>query len=100
MLEATEANMTRFLAVAALAAGLVAANAPAHAQNYTVNSRTASPAEVQLLVSYGFQPGHWKLDGFGISPAQAVQKRPMGSDVATDGQGRACRYVLDVLLCD
>jgi hypothetical protein len=87
--------MTRFLAIAALAAGLVAANGPARAQNYTVNSHTASPAEVQLLVSYGFPPGQWRVDGIGISPAQAKQK----GSAAADG-GQVCRYVLDVLLCD
>ena len=52
------------------------------------------PAEARLLASYGVQPGNWKVDGYGISPA--VQQ----AAAATDPNGQHCRYVLDVLLCD
>ena len=65
------------------------------ASSYVVNGHPASPAEMQLLASYGVQPGNWVVDGYGISPA--VQK---AIAQATDGNRQNCRYVLDVLLCD
>jgi hypothetical protein len=69
--------------------------AASFAGSYIVNGHAASPAEMQLLASYGVQPGHWVVDGYGISPA--VEKATVRT---TEGSGKNCRYVLDVLLCD
>jgi hypothetical protein len=63
--------MKKILAIAAVVAGLGTASSIAHAQGYVVNGHTASPAEVQLLASYGFSSGHWVVDGWGISPAHS-----------------------------
>ena len=67
---------------------------PAFAGGYVVNGHTASRAETQFLASYGVQPGSWKVDGYGISPA--VQK----ATAPVDTNAQSCRYVLDVKLCD
>ena len=40
-----------------------------------VNSHAASPAEMQLLGSYGAQPGKWVFAGYGISPAVIPRRR-------------------------
>jgi hypothetical protein len=83
---------------AALGLGLLGspsfAGSPTFA-SYVVNGHAASPAEMQLLASYGVQPGQWVIDGYGISPA--VQK---ASAPAASGSAQNCRYVLDVMLCD
>ena len=83
---------TLIAAIAALGFGLLAT--PSFAGGYIVNGHAASPAEVQLLASYGAKPGNWVVDGDGISPA--VQKA--AAHVKTGGN--KCYYVLDVLLCD
>jgi hypothetical protein len=62
---------------------------------YVVNGHAASPAETQVLVSYGVQPGQWVVNGYGISPARDEHVIPM-----TTGSHQNSRYVLDVLLCD
>jgi hypothetical protein len=89
-----EQAMNRTLIIAAVALGLSLAVTPAFAGGYVVNGHAASRAETQLLASYGAQPGSWKVDGYGISPA--VQQSPPTSAANT----QSCRYVLDVLLCD
>ena len=48
------------------------------------------------LVSHGFQPGAWVVNGFAITPADT------GSSVqrAVESNAKKCWYVLDVQLCD
>ena len=89
--------MKKVLAIAAVTVGLSFASIPANAQDYVVNGRNASKAEVQLLVSHGAQPGKWLVDGYGISAADSGQK--IQQPTAGNG-GRKCWYVLDVQLCD
>jgi len=86
--------MTKTLIKIALTLGLGLSSAPAFAGGYVVNGHAASAAEMQFLASYGVQPGSWKVDGYGISPA--VQKAAATADTGTP----TCRYVLDVKLCD
>ena len=88
--------MKKVLAIAAVTVGLSFASIPANAQDYVVNGRNASKAEVQLLVSHGAQPGKWLVDGYGISAADSepTKQQPAGNS------GRKCWYVLDVLLCE
>ena len=87
--------MKKTLIATVLALGLGLLGSPAFAGGYVVNGHAASPAEVQLLASYGAQPGQWVIDGYGIAPA--AQK----ANVQTAGSNtQSCRYVLDVLLCD
>ncbi len=83
------------LIITAVALGLGLLNSPTFASGYMVNGHAASPAEMQLLASYGVQPGNWVVDGYGISPA--IQK---ASAQTTGSYTKSCRYVLDVLLCD
>jgi hypothetical protein len=85
------------LAIAALVVRFSIASQPTDAQSYVVNGRTASQAEVQLLVSHGAQPGKWLVDGYGIS---AADSGPKMQSPTTGNSGRKCWYVLDVLLCD
>jgi hypothetical protein len=89
--------MKSLIAVIAAAIGISMASPPAHAQGYVVNGRSASQAEVQLLVSHGAQPGKWLVDGYGISAADTAPKKQQPA--AANG-GRKCWYVLDVLLCE
>jgi hypothetical protein len=89
--------MKSLIAVIAAAIGISMASPPVHAQGYVVNGRSASQAEVQLLVSHGAQPGKWLVDGYGISAADAAPKKQQPA--AANG-GRKCWYVLDVLLCE
>jgi hypothetical protein len=84
---------TLIATVAALGFGLL--GSPAFAGGYVVNGHAASPAEMQLLASYGVPPGQWVVDGYGISPAVQKANAP-----ATDINQQNCRYVLDVLLCN
>src|SRR5262249_4831564 len=92
-LDRVEQAMNRILITAvALVLGLAAS--PSFAGGYVVNGHTASRAETQFLASYGVQPGSWKVDGYGISPA--VQQ----SAPTTPANAQNCHYVLDVLLCD
>ena len=67
---------------------------PTHAEGYTVNGHAGSPAELQLLVSYGPAPGRW------MSMALALTRRQWAQQTNASGnRGRKCR-VLDVLLCE
>ncbi len=68
---------------------------PTFAGGYTVNGHAATPAEMQLLASYGARPGNWVVDGYGISPV--VEKAAAQTDISN---AKKCYYVLDVLLCD
>ncbi len=86
--------MKKTLITSIVALGLALSGGSAFAGGYTVNGHAATPAEMQLLASYGAQPGNWVVDGYGISPA--VYKAAAHTD-ATNGK---CYYVLDVLLCD
>ncbi len=86
--------MKRILITGAAILGLGPLGSPTFAGGYVVNGHPASPAEMQLLASYGAQPGNWVVDGYGISPA--VQK----AVVHTDSRTGKCFYVLDVQLCD
>ena len=88
-------TMKKALAIAAVTVGLSFASIPANAQDYVVNGRNASKAEVQLLVAHGAQPGKWLIDGYGISAADSEPNIPQRT--AGNG-GRKCWYVLDVLL--
>jgi len=90
-----EQAMKKTLVATVLALGLGLLGSPAFAGGYVVNGHAASPAEIQLLASYGVQPGQWVVDGYGISPAVQKANAP-----ATDINQQHCRYVLDVLLCN
>jgi hypothetical protein len=84
---------TLITSIVALGLGLL--TTPTFAGGYTVNGHAATPAEMQLLASYGAQPGNWVVDGYGISPA--VEKAAARADISN---AKRCYYVLDVLLCD
>ena len=43
--------------------GLAATPAASHAQRYLVNGHAATEKEEQLLVSYGFDRGAWRING-------------------------------------
>ena len=88
--------MKKTLITGAVAVVLGLLSAPSFASGYVVNGHAASPAEAQLLVSYGAQPGNWTVNGWGVSPA--VEKANVRATESTNGKN--CRYVLDVLLCD
>jgi hypothetical protein len=90
-----EQTMKKTLITAAVALGLGLIATQSFAGSYMVNGHPASPAEIQLLASYGAGPGNWVVDGYGISPA--VQKAAAQTDARS---GKKCYYVLDVLLCD
>jgi hypothetical protein len=92
-----EPAMQKTLISSIVALGLGLLGSPAFAAGYTVNGHAASPAETQLLASYGAQPGNWVVDGYGISPA--VRKAVAQTDTG-NVNGKKCYYVLDVLLCD
>ena len=80
------------LAIGMTAGGLLMASA-AHAQGYLVNGHPATAKEEQLLRSYGFAAGAWRMSGWGIS-----------LDVEhadTEPRLPQCHYVLGVPLdCD
>ena len=86
--------MKQTLITTALALGLGFLSSPSFAGSYTVNGRSASPAEAQHLVASGVQPGAWVVDGYGISPADRGAIVP-----AVESTGTTCWYVLDVQLC-
>ena len=88
--------MNKTLITAAVALGLGFFSVPTFAKSYVVNGHAASDAEVQHLVSHGFQPGAWVVNGFAITAADA------GSSIqpAVESNAKKCWYVLDVLLCD
>ena len=88
--------MKKTFIIGVVAAGLGLFSSPTFAKTYVVNGHAASPAEVQLLVSNGAQPGNWVVNGYGISPADGgIDTRP-----AVENSNRKCWYVLDVQLCD
>ena len=67
----------------------------AHAQRYLVNGHPATEGEEQILASYGFDAGAWRMDGWGISLDVAH------TDFVPEPRLPQCRYVLGVPLdCD
>lgn len=84
------------LAIATVATGLAMASS-ANAQGYLVDGRAASTAEVRYLVSQGMPQGNWRIDGWGIGPAEVAAKQQAVPVSANSG---GCFYVLDVLLGD
>lgn len=67
----------------------------AHAQRYLVNGHPATAREQQVLDSSGFDPGAWRIDGWGISQDMAH------ADFVPEPSLPQCRYVLGVPLdCD
>ena len=88
--------MKKTLITATVATVLSIFSGPALATGYVVNGHPASPAEVHYLVSHGFQPGAWVVNGFAIRAADTgFSARP-----ATGSNEKTCWYVLDVQLCD
>ena len=88
--------MKKILISTIVAAALSLLATPTFAGGYFVNGHVASTAETKLLVSYGAQPGHWIVDGYGISPdGEHANAAPSERSNAPK-----CRYVLDVKLCD
>jgi len=82
------------LAIGMIAGGLLMAPA-AHAQRYLVNGHPATAKEEQILRSYGFAAGAWRMNGWGIS-LDAEQ-----ADFVSEPRLPQCHYVLDVPLdCD
>jgi hypothetical protein len=77
---------------------LAATPAASHAQRYLVNGHVATEKEERLLVSYGFDSGAWRINGWGISPDATH------ADFVPEPRlrmGPVCHYVLDVPLdCD
>ena len=68
---------------------------PAHAQRYLVNGHPATMGEEQVLVSYGFDAGAWRMDGWGISLDVAH------ANFVPEPRMPQCHYVLGVQLdCD
>jgi hypothetical protein len=84
------------LAIVTVAAGLVVASSSPRAQAYLVNGRPASAVEVRYLSSHGMPPGNWRIDGWGIGPADGYLKQAAS---AADSAPK-CWYVLDVPLGD
>jgi hypothetical protein len=85
------------LALATIAVGLVMAS-PTRAQDYFVNGHPASVAEARTLSSQGMPPGNWRIDGWGIGPAEGGNVKHLAA--ATGGNTGKCWYVLDVPLGD
>ena len=82
------------LAIGMIAGGLLMAPA-AHAQRYLVNGHPASAREEQVLASYGFAAGAWRMNGWGIS--LDAERAAFVSEPRLP----QCHYVLDVPLdCD
>ena len=60
-----------------------------------VNGHPATAREEQVLASYGFDAGAWRMDGWGISQDVAH------ADFVSEPRLPQCRYVLGVPLdCD
>jgi hypothetical protein len=93
----TAATIRTSVAIAAVAASLIMASPPASAQGYFVNGHAASAAEVQYLSTHGMPPGNWRIDGWGIGPADNGFNRQLASSDTEKGK---CWYVLDVPLGD
>ena len=79
------------LAIGMIAGGLLMAPA-AHAQRYLVNGHPATAKEEQILRSYGFAAGAWRMNGWGIS-LDAEH-----ADFVSEPRLPQCHYVLDVPL--
>ena len=77
------------LAIGMIAGGLLMPPA-AHAQRYLVNGHPATAKEEQLLRSYGFAAGAWRMSGWGISPDV--------EHADTESRLPQCHYVLGVPL--
>jgi hypothetical protein len=90
-------TMRTSFAIAAVAAGLVLASPPASAQDYFVDGRAASVAEALYLASHGMPPGNWRINGWGIGPADSGTIVKAASAAVIKGE---CWYVLDVQLGD
>jgi hypothetical protein len=88
--------MNKTLFTAALAAGLGFCSVPSFAKGYVVNGHAASAAEEQFLIWQGFAPGSWRMDGYGIGPADTDSSVQPAAAI----DAKKCRYVLNALLCD
>ena len=67
----------------------------AHAQRYLVNGHPATAKEEQILRSYGFAAGAWRMNGWGISLDVAH------ANFVPEPRLPQCHYVLGVPLdCD
>ena len=84
-------------AIAAVAAGVALASLSARAQDYFVDGRAASVAEARYLASQGMAPGNWRINGWGIGPADSGTIKKIASADVSTGE---CWYVLDVPLGD
>jgi hypothetical protein len=80
--------MKKMLAIAAVVAGLGTVSPLARAQGYIVNGHAASPAEVQFLASYGVSPGHWVVNGWGISADESGSSAGGKSSVSNSADNR------------
>lgn len=79
-----------FAALTAVILGLGAttmASTTANAQEFTVNGKPATVAQAEYLVSHGFAPGDWVIDGWGIAPA--VDPRTLPASAQARVQGRS-----------
>jgi hypothetical protein len=80
--------MKKILAITAVVVGLGTVSPLAHAQGYVVNGHAASPAEVRLLASYGVSPGHWVVNGWGISADESGSSAGGKSSVSSSADKR------------
>jgi hypothetical protein len=71
---------------------LLMAPSAAHAQRYLVNGHPATAGEEHILVSYGFDAGAWRMDGWGVSLDMAH------ADFVPEPRLPQCHYVLSVPL--
>ena len=79
----------------ALGLGFLLMAPSAHAQRYLVNGHPATVKEEQVLTSYGFDAGAWRMDGWGISLDVAH------ANFVPEPRLPQCHYVLGVPLdCD
>jgi hypothetical protein len=65
--QATKQTLITTLALGLDFFSLLMAPSAAHAQRYLVNGHPATAGEEHILVSYGFDGGAWRMDGWGIS---------------------------------
>jgi hypothetical protein len=89
--------MNRFLMLVAVTVALDVFAPVVRAQSYVVNGHPATPAEVQLLSSYGARPGHWVVNGSGFV---AVDETQAVAAVTAHVDDRGCWYDLDVPRCE
>jgi hypothetical protein len=71
---------------------LLMAPSAAHAQRYLINGHPATAGEEHILVSYGFDAGAWRMDGWGVSLDMAH------ADFVPEPRLPQCHYVLGVPL--